>query len=158
MTFLVVTTLDTTKKTWNFSLTEHDKLISKLRLLSQPLKLDQIPPKVINILQELSEKEKKQSQSIDLSKIGDSLIKTLFPFQEQGVRYGVRNNGRLLIADDMGLGKTIQAITLALYYRSDWPLLVVAPSSVKVSWAKVTFLFFCLSSYFIGVHFISVHF
>ena len=57
-------------------------------------------------------------------------------------RYGVRNNGRLLIADDMGLGKTIQAITLALYYRSDWPLLVVAPSSVKVSWAKVTFLFF----------------
>ena len=55
-------------------------------------------------------------------------------------RYGVRNNGRLLIADDMGLGKTIQAITLALYYRSDWPLLVIAPSSIKVSWAKVNFL------------------
>ena len=60
--------------------------VSKLRLLNQPLKLDQIPPKVINILKELSEKEK-QSESIDLSKIGDSLIKTLFPFQEQGVRY-----------------------------------------------------------------------
>ena len=54
--------------------------------------------------------------------------------------YGIRSNGRLMIADDMGLGKTIQAISLASYYRSDWPLLVVTPSSVKVSWAKVSLI------------------
>ena len=50
------------------------------------------------------------------------------------VRFGVRLEGRVLIADDMGLGKTIQALGLASYYRQDWPLLVVAPSSVR--WAS----------------------
>lgn len=45
--------------------------------------------------------------------------------------------GRLLLADDMGLGKTVQAICIAAYYRSEWPLLVVAPSSVRFTWAEV---------------------
>ena len=45
--------------------------------------------------------------------------------------------GRLLLADDMGLGKTIQAICIAAYYRNEWPLLVVAPSSVRFTWAEV---------------------
>ncbi|OON18211.1 helicase protein, partial [Opisthorchis viverrini] len=43
-------------------------------------------------------------------------------------------SGRVLLADDMGLGKTIQALAVAAAYRSDWPLLVVAPSSVRFSW------------------------
>lgn len=37
----------------------------------------------------------------------------------------------------MGLGKTVQAICIAAYYRSEWPLLVVAPSSVRFTWAEV---------------------
>ena len=45
--------------------------------------------------------------------------------------------GRLLLADDMGLGKTVQAICIAAYYRTEWPLLVVAPSSVRFTWAEV---------------------
>ncbi|RXN16995.1 SWI SNF-related matrix-associated actin-dependent regulator of chromatin subfamily A 1 [Labeo rohita] len=45
-------------------------------------------------------------------------------------------DGRLLLADDMGLGKTVQAICIAAYYRSEWPLLVVAPSSVRFTWAE----------------------
>ena len=45
--------------------------------------------------------------------------------------------GRLLLADDMGLGKTVQAICIAAYYRNEWPLLVVAPSSVRFTWAEV---------------------
>ena len=44
----------------------------------------------------------------------------------------------MLIADDMGLGKTLQAIAVMSYYRSDWPLLVVCPSSVRLTWAEVT--------------------
>ncbi|KAK4290029.1 hypothetical protein Pmani_037048 [Petrolisthes manimaculis] len=36
----------------------------------------------------------------------------------------------------MGLGKTIQALGVAVYYRSEWPLLVVTPSSVRYSWAS----------------------
>lgn len=35
----------------------------------------------------------------------------------------------------MGLGKTIQAIALALYYRSEWPCLIIVPSSVRLQWA-----------------------
>ncbi|KAL4222277.1 SWI/SNF-related matrix-associated actin-dependent regulator of chromatin subfamily A-like protein 1 [Mactra antiquata] len=50
--------------------------------------------------------------------------------------FGIQQNGRVLIADDMGLGKTIQAICLAYYYRNDWPLLVVVPSSVRFDWAQ----------------------
>jgi len=36
-----------------------------------------------------------------------------------------------MIADDMGLGKTIQALGIAHYFKENWPLLIVAPSSVK---------------------------
>ena len=44
---------------------------------------------------------------------------------------------QMLLADDMGLGKTVQAICIAAYYRKEWPLLVVAPSSVRFTWAEV---------------------
>ena len=30
----------------------------------------------------------------------------------------------------------MQAIAVAAYYRSDWPLLVICPSSLRVSWAE----------------------
>ena len=43
----------------------------------------------------------------------------------------------MLLGDDMGLGKTIQSIAIACYYRDEWPLLVVCPSSVKMYWAEV---------------------
>ena len=32
----------------------------------------------------------------------------LYPFQQQGVRFGLKHNGRVLLADEMGLGKTVQ--------------------------------------------------
>lgn len=38
----------------------------------------------------------------------------------------------------MGLGKTIQAICLACYYREEWPLLIIVPSSVRFDWAQVS--------------------
>lgn len=34
----------------------------------------------------------------------------------------------------MGLGKTIQAISVACCYREAWPVLVICPSSVRLSW------------------------
>ncbi|XP_075465639.1 DNA annealing helicase and endonuclease ZRANB3 isoform X2 [Ascaphus truei] len=36
----------------------------------------------------------------------------------------------------MGLGKTIQAIAVAYFYRREWPLLVVVPSSLKYPWIE----------------------
>lgn len=40
----------------------------------------------------------------------------------------------------MGLGKTIQAICIAAFYRKEWPLLVVVPSSVRFTWEQVSSL------------------
>jgi SNF2 family DNA or RNA helicase len=57
------------------------------------------------------------------------------PFQKEGIAFGVRNQGRVLIADEMGLGKTLQAIGVMLHFHQDFPALVVVPSSVKFSWA-----------------------
>ena len=52
--------------------------------------------------------------------------------------FAIAQRGRLLLADDMGLGKTIQAICIAAYYRKEWPLLVVVPSSVRFTWEQVS--------------------
>ena len=54
--------------------------------------------------------------------------------------FGISHNGRVLIADDMGLGKTIQALCIAGYYRREWPLLIVVPSSVRFAWKEVSLL------------------
>lgn len=48
----------------------------------------------------------------------------------------MQQNGRLLLADDMGLGKTIQGLAIASYYKDEWPLFIVAPSSVKFMWKE----------------------
>lgn len=51
--------------------------------------------------------------------------------------YCIRCGGRALLADDMGLGKTLQALAVMCHYHSNWPLLVICPSSVKLTWAEV---------------------
>ena len=59
----------------------------------------------------------------------------LMEFQRQGVMFGiVKCEGRVLIADEMGLGKTLQALAIAISYFSEWPLLVVCPSSLRLIW------------------------
>lgn len=49
----------------------------------------------------------------------------------------IRCGGRALLADDMGLGKTLQALAVMSHYRSNWPLLIICPSSVRMTWAEV---------------------
>ncbi|XP_006811177.1 DNA annealing helicase and endonuclease ZRANB3-like [Saccoglossus kowalevskii] len=64
------------------------------------------------------------------------LNEKLLPFQRDGVKYAIHKKGRCLIGDEMGLGKTIQAIAVAYYYKSEWPLLIVVPSSLKYPWTE----------------------
>eukprot|EP00929_Paragymnodinium_shiwhaense_P037317 TRINITY_DN19900_c0_g1_i1.p1 TRINITY_DN19900_c0_g1~~TRINITY_DN19900_c0_g1_i1.p1 ORF type:complete len:813 (-),score=160.77 TRINITY_DN19900_c0_g1_i1:92-2530(-) len=59
---------------------------------------------------------------------------SLLPYQVAGIQFGLENGGRVLLGDEMGLGKTVQALILALHYYSDWPLLVVCPSSLCQQW------------------------
>lgn len=72
----------------------------------------------------------------DPASIPQKLAESLFPFQREGVEFIVRKNGRGLIGDEMGLGKTIQAIAIAYYYRTEWPVLIVCPSSLRDGWAE----------------------
>ena len=58
----------------------------------------------------------------------------LFPFQRVGVRF-LEVAGSALIADDMGSGKTIQLIR-ALTRLEAYPILVVCPNSMKLTWAE----------------------
>lgn len=60
--------------------------------------------------------------------------KALMPYQIEGILFGIRNGGRVLIGDEMGLGKTVQALCLASCYMQEWPCLVVVPSSVRFMW------------------------
>ncbi|CAG5130671.1 unnamed protein product, partial [Candidula unifasciata] len=71
-----------------------------------------------------------------LDRLPEKLRHRLLPFQKEGVRFAVEKNGRCLIADEMGLGKTIQAISVAYFYKDEWPLLIVVPSSLKFCWIE----------------------
>jgi len=62
------------------------------------------------------------------------LAKALAPYQREGVDFVLQKKGRALIADDMGLGKTVQSIASMACYISEWPLLVLTPSSARFHW------------------------
>ncbi|KAM5153305.1 DNA annealing helicase and endonuclease ZRANB3 isoform 1-T2 [Mantella aurantiaca] len=71
-----------------------------------------------------------------LQYLPDKLKERLLPFQKEGVMFALHREGRCMIADEMGLGKTIQAIAVAFFYRNEWPLLIVVPSSLKYPWIE----------------------
>ena len=64
----------------------------------------------------------------------EKIAKNLYPFQKEGVQFGLEKFGRMLLGDEMGVGKTIQAIAIAYIYRTDWPMLIVTPASLKFTW------------------------
>ncbi|XP_041355176.1 DNA annealing helicase and endonuclease ZRANB3-like [Gigantopelta aegis] len=71
-----------------------------------------------------------------LEKLPKGLVSKLMPFQKDGIIFAIGKKGRCLIADEMGLGKTIQAISVAYYYKDEWPLLIIVPSSLRYCWIE----------------------
>ncbi|KAG5573929.1 hypothetical protein H5410_063695 [Solanum commersonii] len=67
--------------------------------------------------------------------IPNSIETKLLPFQREGVRFALQHGGRILLADEMGLGKTLQAIAVVSCVRESWPVLVLAPSALRLHWA-----------------------
>ena len=64
------------------------------------------------------------------------LADALMPFQRDGVTAALGWNGRILLGDEMGLGKTLQAIAIAVHYAQEWPLLVLCPTSMALTWCE----------------------
>ena len=64
----------------------------------------------------------------------EALRDKLLPFQRDGLDFCMAKQGKCLIGDEMGLGKTVQAIASAFAYHTEWPLLVVVPASMKLTW------------------------
>ncbi|NXK31679.1 ZRAB3 endonuclease, partial [Piprites chloris] len=89
-------------------------------------------------LQETPTLEASHSANVDakLSFLPERLRKKLLPFQEKGIIFALQRSGRCMIADEMGLGKTIQAIAISYYYKNEWPLLIVVPSSLRYPWVE----------------------
>ena len=58
----------------------------------------------------------------------------VLPYQKESLAFGLHRGGRVLLGDEMGLGKTLQALLLAAHFQEEWPLLVVAPSSLRFVW------------------------
>lgn len=74
--------------------------------------------------------------SAQLDFLPDKLRAKLLPFQKDGIVFALRRGGRCMVADEMGLGKTIQAIAIAYFYKEEWPLLIVVPSSLRYPWIE----------------------
>ncbi|KAL3090173.1 hypothetical protein niasHS_006625 [Heterodera schachtii] len=119
-------------KTWSFLIDDYEATKKALNGLNRTvnLKLAEIPFDVRRLFLTKSTAKPK----VNLAKIGQHLLDSLFSFQRCGVSVGIERDGRILIADEMGLGKSIQALAIANYYRNEWPLLIVCPSSVKYAW------------------------
>jgi len=77
-------------------------------------------------------KDADQLQEINIR----GLKKPLYKYQNKGVSFIERNNGRALVADEMGLGKTVQAIAWLQLRARIRPVLIVCPAVVKLNWAR----------------------
>uniref|UniRef100_A0A8C3XW03 SWI/SNF-related matrix-associated actin-dependent regulator of chromatin subfamily A-like protein 1 n=1 Tax=Chelydra serpentina TaxID=8475 RepID=A0A8C3XW03_CHESE len=127
---------DMKTRKWSFLLEDYPRLTVQ-RLLS--VEVEPLPKPVIQAFSpQFGEPALRVSDipEADLSAVDSKIVMSLMPFQREGVNFAISREGRLLLADDMGLGKTIQAICIAAYYRKEWPLLVVTPSSVRFTWAE----------------------
>uniref|UniRef100_A0A0N5AS35 SWI/SNF-related matrix-associated actin-dependent regulator of chromatin subfamily A-like protein 1 n=1 Tax=Syphacia muris TaxID=451379 RepID=A0A0N5AS35_9BILA len=129
-------TFDPNRHFWTFPLKDikliEDKLLS---LKNLDLKLETVPHHIVQWLEHTNQSLLRKDPTLE-GAIDDILLNALFPFQRKGIIFGIQRRGKLLLADEMGLGKSIQALGIARFFKSDWPLLIVCPSSVKYSWLE----------------------
>ncbi|XP_015108531.1 SWI/SNF-related matrix-associated actin-dependent regulator of chromatin subfamily A-like protein 1 [Diachasma alloeum] len=127
---------DQKTRLWNFHINDYSQLINGIKSqFTGHVDVSGIPQFVLQTFKtEL--KRKPETTEADLSRIDNTLISKLMPFQRDGILFGIQKNGRCMIADEMGLGKTIQALGIAHYFKASWPLLIVTPSSIRYQWSE----------------------
>lgn len=132
---------DPNTKRWSFNLNEYEELISNIRSkMGQSVNIVQLPKIVKETFKEKLTNTQEKQPLIDLDHlrlhVDPTIVKTLLPFQVESICFAIRQQGRLLLADDMGLGKTLQGLAIASYYKNEWPLFIITPSSVKFMWKQ----------------------
>jgi SWI/SNF-related matrix-associated actin-dependent regulator of chromatin subfamily A-like protein 1 len=130
-------TFNRVDNTYTVPLNRYNFILEKLAITERPQAHQQIPKSVLAAFEPGQLAQRKAALSADYqieSSIGKDLYQALFPYQREGVKMAIARRGRLIIADEMGLGKSIQAIATAVYFRREWPLLILAPASMVASW------------------------
>ncbi|BES91962.1 Hypothetical protein NTJ_04770 [Nesidiocoris tenuis] len=120
---------------WTFPLKQYENFREKTKQLAPRVKIGTLPQNVIKMFSN-PDICLQDYKNVDITSIEPVLLRTLFPFQKEGVQFAISRNGRCLIADEMGLGKTVQALAVADYYHQDWPILIVCPSSMRFQWQE----------------------
>jgi superfamily II DNA or RNA helicase len=100
--------------------------------------------KRVRIRQNLLKRVDHRLQTLQMEKLagqkipGLELNTQLYPYQKEGVKFGVLKTG-VLIGDEMGLGKTLQAIALGILKKEIFGfsrILVVTLASLKEQWKR----------------------
>nr|VZI37460.1 unnamed protein product [Spirometra erinaceieuropaei] len=135
---------DHKSRKWNFLLSDYNKFLNKAAALDD-VQLEGLSSAVVSTFKSkicgktvVTDRDDGAAAAADLltERLPRSLVDSLMAFQREGVRLGLQRGGRILLADDMGLGKTLQGLAIAAAFRSEWPLLIVTPSSVRFSWRE----------------------
>ncbi len=124
---------DPSRRAWALPLAQHDAVIEALAAApGVRVRVEPLPPLAAAVLRAAAAIPDDSSR---YAHVPVALEEQLMPFQREGVRFALSRGGRALIGDEMGLGKTVQALAVAACYRDEWPVLVVAPSSLREAWA-----------------------
>eukprot|EP01135_Chromosphaera_perkinsii_P011895 Nk52_evm12s2531 gene=Nk52_evmTU12s2531 len=126
-------------KKWTFPKSSYSLLVETLQDFKKKANVDlsTIPRFVEQLLSKPSIREFNDQQVEEKvrERLPDDLVDKLKGYQLECVKIAVNANGRLLIGDEMGLGKTVEALSIAKYYQCDWPLLVLCPGSLRLTWS-----------------------
>ncbi|CAG8585042.1 12272_t:CDS:10 [Ambispora leptoticha] len=125
-------------KGWRIPSCQYENCTKELKKLNFPVEFNTFPHHILKLFAADSNKSNvsnTQAEADITSKISPQLWQILMPFQKEGVIEVITKGGRVLIGDEMGLGKTIQALTICSYYR-EWPVLVICPSSLRLTWSN----------------------
>jgi SWI/SNF-related matrix-associated actin-dependent regulator 1 of chromatin subfamily A len=57
-----------------------------------------------------------------------------YQFQKEGIAFGLKSPGRVIIADEMGLGKTLQALGIA--EAQDLRVLIICKAGLRIQWVR----------------------
>lgn len=93
---------------------------------------DQVPYFVWRWLCDFEEQPQLTEAQLE-QQLGAELWQRLHPYQRVCVQKAAQSK-RFYIADEMGTGKTFQALATCQYFRPQWPVLVLCPSSLRYTW------------------------